>query len=57
MNKTEKTVCPFCGKVIEFNAPEPEVSTFFDGKVICGECKKEVKLVVLPKFDARPIMQ
>ena len=57
MNKTEKTVCPFCGKVIEFNAPEPEVSTFFDGKVICGECKKEVKIIVLPKFDARPIMQ
>lgn len=57
MNEMEKTVCPFCGKVIEFDAPEPEVSTFFDGKVICEECKKEVKIIVLPKFDARPIMQ
>ncbi len=57
MNEMEKTVCPFCGKVIEFDAPEPEVSTFFDGKVICEECKKEVKIIILPKFDTRPIMQ
>lgn len=51
----EKIVCPYCGEVLEVNVPEPEESVFYEGKVICDECKNEVITPILPKFIAKPI--
>lgn len=51
----EKVKCPYCDKYIEATLPDPEEYTYFEGGVRCDECGKDVELIVLPKFSAKPV--
>lgn len=50
----EKIVCPYCGKAMKVDVPEPEESMTYEVDVKCGNCKNKVSIPILPKFKAKP---
>lgn len=53
---TETVKCPYCGREMKVNVPEPQVHTSYLIERFCSSCNAKIIIPILPKFDARPIL-
>lgn len=52
---TTKIACPYCGKEMEVDVPEPEESIIHEVNEICDNCRNKVIIPILPKIVIKPI--
>ena len=52
---TTKIACPYCGKEMKVDVPEPEESIIHEVNEICDNCRNKVIIPILPKTVIKPI--